>query len=767
MALSDAQFQLIQKTLKAVGVDSGDREDLASDVRTGLDKLAQMMKSLSPDTAFTYNPEDGFEDEIRQLQESLDAAAASDAYQQLRGLRYDNVLGDQAGKLSVQAAIFAEGVQLPQAILDDVDLLFELVDNRAQYVGAFSQAERDGLLQVVQADTPENSDVQTEGVEREVPDSASQDQPQEQPEDAGEETSQEASEEPPQPAQDPAPTPGMAAIMVEMALAGQGDQGGLSKMLNDALEKKSADLAGVGAGGGFLGEFLRSALPHDLLNIRLPENISVDGHFDMRSQTALQGMMMVLSHSQVLGMEQQFPGIPAWKYIPAKGAYILDNIEKLKEVLGPEAAEAMEAHIDKLPKIIEALNVLYDNNMLADYALYQGSPLEIGELTGNIFFDETQRLQGVDGANELFNELTFLYTQFRLDSFMDAAQLPEMNDSQEVDISKRLSAFYDRALKSYQDGGHTQEDFESFMFMSVLTITHLPMGTREQRDLFNNDVRLALQSGDGETFSRTVLEAMERIEAEGPVRYVRPMDEGGSISRDPKLFSDDFKIISNGQTFSGLDIVKAYNNVQIAKAPDEFKKTARHEVVSLHAPLFFKDDAGKLHVAAIDSPSMTFTAQEIDVDKIRQVLQEQGMPKADMSREDWQNLTEHLRAADDGFALVFQDGGSNLYWSVGDFLNLIEDPKAFRPLHEVDYDFRTQADDIRAAAEARRNRPGYVGDVPIAARASAGQGLTGAFTEHNTPEEEPAPAIPPNTEQLEVIEKNDQGGVKPEDLTRQ
>lgn len=442
-------------------------------------------------------------------------------------------------------------------------------------------------------------------------------------------------------------SPAEASQNVEMAL------GLMGPVLNGLLEEKSQQLNGKMAE---MPDFLRGLVgmmaqtqAGSLLETRIPQVETADAVFDMRSQGSLQALLIVLGDRNVMNI----PGLANGLYDPEAGQQILNNVGPLREKLRAEMAPEKFAEIEsvltreKLQPVIDSLDVLHAAGKIAREPLFVNNrAAELPGLAAGILTEEVSRLgQENPDALKLADGLIRQYTGF----YGISGLLPGNEGlEQEIDVSKapekRLEEFYTKAKAKHLADGGTHESFNSEMLLILNTVLVLPFGSGEQRNLFNAGVREALSMAAGESdparaaeiFARGVTSTGEEMAGKfGVAGFRQAYDDSRGVVWHPRLEGSSFS--SGGKIYTAADIAKRYDDMN----------AARGAMRGMEGALFFKDDNGDTHVAAIHEETRMFMVVKVDKANMEKILQSGGDAA----------VIAEMKKTDPGFGLVFQPSG--------------------------------------------------------------------------------------------------------------
>ncbi len=446
----------------------------------------------------------------------------------------------------------------------------------------------------------------------------------------------------------------------------------LAPTLNTALEAKRSEISAGGEGFmGILTQMFANMVGGELMTLELPENFNVGGNFDLRSQEALQGIMVILSHSSVLNMSQEQFGVPPWMYTEAKGAHIIANIDKLKELMGEDASPEDLADLERrLPLLIDALDVLKQNSKIKDYKLYQArGQVDIPPYLGMVLESQTKKFAQIDGANDVFDDLVNAFTGFGLDSYM--SPVPALSENAEGTREAELAAAYTKMQEAYRAASAagqrpSGETFEDFAFSMIYTASMLPLGNAEQRRIFTAGMRDAIATGNGAAFATEAMATQDQLNETGPSSYQWPGSR--DVMLHPDLVKHPPSFNDGGQTCSANDVIDAFNAAQNEHG---------REFLGQQTPLIF-EAGGRTYVAAIDVGTKIFAIEEINLNLVQQRVGELAV--AGKSNTE---IADAVRSSDPGFALLFQASGtiSRMHYfrpeGISDFQMLV------KPLDEV------------------------------------------------------------------------------------
>ena len=604
MALNDSQFSDIQTAYGLLGIELNSRDELASKTTETVDELVSMINAMGQSAIeaaptaeekeqlqaelITYERGSGYSLEVAQrIEEKLEALKSNPVYLTMKGIAVVNK-DEVANQLSQ-----IDG--MPEALAQDPQKLFNLIDASAETFDALEAAHEEGLLTVSVLEAVEEAPVETVvDEETETPteealvETAVEEEAETPTEGAevteGAETEESDAEvETSDADEDALPTPEEASLGVETVL------NIITPQVNRGVEEKAEEY----------GE-LAQIFAADLVNSRLPENLNIGGPVDLKSQAALQGLMMFVSHSMVLDMGSHFPDSPSWDFTKEKGQFMIDNSDLLYEKIGGNIDMSKEQFKATLEGFVTSLNVLEDNDILVDFAVFFGRGVDVPGYTIDLVQEELERHKDLDGAKDLFNELTRAYVGMGLDQLMgdEAAEFsPEPSDFQ-----TRLRVFYEQALRA-KDGNAEQLDTELLIMLN--TITSLPFGHEGHADVFVNGVRQAILTGDADEFLAGVLAVQDQLNEMGPASYEHYFMRDPTVH--PKLKNSDLTFASDGESFAINDVIVAYNNYKHGNLNAVGGKLA-----------FTAND--KQYVTAVDAYSNIFSIEEVDVGKLNKIF---------------------------------------------------------------------------------------------------------------------------------------------------
>lgn len=419
-------------------------------------------------------------------------------------------------------------------------------------------------------------------------------------------------------------------------------QGRTADQLNDIPEGFLRDMAAVfmDLSGG------------DLLELRIPEISEADGVFDWRSQASLQGLLMVLGHPQAMN----FRGVPTlseqeiWQYTPAKGRYILDNLDGdeenpgLRQRLAAIMTEEQLAEIEPLlerenvAQLIEALDHLYDEGLISNLYLFDNN-FDAPAYMQSLFQDRIDEYQPLQADGEprnihmlkLMDSLTREYAgpNMTMQFLMPELEMGDLQlvlpENQEEHV-RQMAEFYRDARRRHEASG--QGDFTADMMIMLNTVITLPFGEGDYRRGFNSTVEDAIRAAAEQEdidaaariFAQRVTEGAQELRDEhGQPYYVRynerevPVWRPGLVNMDP--------IVSGGEQFTVQQIAQAYDDYHLRYADESFQRQGVSSPIDFHGSNIFRDDSGQVWVMAVDRQSMVFSIERLDVDNLVHLVQ--------------------------------------------------------------------------------------------------------------------------------------------------
>ncbi|MCB1651955.1 MAG: hypothetical protein KDI46_07885 [Alphaproteobacteria bacterium] len=438
---------------------------------------------------------------------------------------------------------------------------------------------------------------------------------------------------------------GTAAQRIETALIG------LVPKINETLDKNQDNV---------LVKSIVEIFAGDLMDQRIPTNITLDGRLDFNDQAALQGLIMVLSNPAVLSDGKSLPkplpkalGEP-WEYTAAKGDYILkrltdpENPPAFLLLMEEKERKAFQDLVKsgQLDALFTALDYMNDRDQLASYALFHGQGQAFAPLTRDILADDVARLNAAGhlDAVQLHDALLRAYTGgFGLNDVLDKEhQIPDTS-AESVHLKERLAIFYKKAREQFAKDQGTYDGFEAFLLPSLQTLNLLPFGDEAQRTAFREGVLKSARAAgsDGDKFAQGVEDAINGIE--GEIGYTHNYEIQPMLH--PKLESMT-PITSGGKAYSADDIIDMYNDHQIAYASPNYRAQAKAIPLCMQSYMAFRDDHNDVYVAVIDKKSMVFSVEKIDMDLMGRYLEPEeylAAHKGSLGAEEIQTL-EHLIA---------------------------------------------------------------------------------------------------------------------------
>lgn len=447
----------------------------------------------------------------------------------------------------------------------------------------------------------------------------------------------------------------------------------LAPNINGMLDKVTD-----GNDGNSLVALFQSFAQIGILDHRIPEISAADENFDLRSQAALQGLMIFLSDPMVMNI----PGENNWYYTPEKGQFILANIDnlknKIKQMIGEEEYNAQ--NLDELLKaenlqpFIDSLDFLakQDPPRIAQQLLFNQGDFEAAPYVEKLFQsmistpqDQTEidylssygahRIAGMAENNpdmlQLMDVLTREFSgQFGLlDLMPDLENADAVNDIDgAITREQRLSTIYKAARAKHEENGHGAT-LSDDLYIMISTINTLPFGSSEYRRNYQQMMREAIDAASAisnpdeaaRVFSERVAQGMDRLyEQHGAPQYTQPY-ERDAPSWKPGL--ENLTITSGGQQFGATEMAAFYDNYHIMTPGNPFREELQTDLLALHGYVSFKDDDGNTYIAGIDKQSMVFSIEKIDLEAL-QIIHDDASLNAEERRAKF--------LEDPGFALL-------------------------------------------------------------------------------------------------------------------
>ncbi len=460
-----------------------------------------------------------------------------------------------------------------------------------------------------------------------------------------------------------------------------------------------------------------------------------DGRLDLVEQTALQGILVLMSEK--FGVT----GLDRWDYTPGLGKKIKNGIlgmslsekEELLDTLGfkkpdgyddldeREKGVALDKEIgDAMDQLLEVLNRVEAANILVPQQLYYREEATIPEATIEIFRDYilgrdafviehakgTHTVPAIEAMSEnqlkVLNLLTYEFTQgFDIPSLL-GENVDGLSNLQPIDTSKSAAERFEAV---YQQGVDLNEMFD--------TMETLPFGTgvrREQYQLLLKSIEMLEDSAasdddfmrlyaelEAAKFSKELIQKIREAQEKGNVTVgilasifgdgvaaINANPEAGSeylfrrdrtVIIDPRL--DNFTIQSQGKTITAKEIFQLHKD-QV----NNFRKPTRYE------PLFFKDDNGTMFVGALDVESNIFQIEPVDLQKWEQIVNDTPKKPGENNRDYNIRLDKALSSVS-GYDLIYQrlfEKGQATF-NLGSFMKfpggqLVNDVKSYAEMQE-------------------------------------------------------------------------------------
>lgn len=449
----------------------------------------------------------------------------------------------------------------------------------------------------------------------------------------------------------------------------------LAPKINETLEDAQASMSGQGG----LAELFQSFAQVGILEHRIPEISGADENFDLRSQAALQGLMVFLSDPMVMDI----PGENNWYYTPEKGQFILANIDnlktKIKGLMGEEkynesGIEEMLTRDNLLP-LIESLDFLasQDPPRISQQLLFnQGSvvaapyttelfqslisvpedPAEIESLTAR----GAHRIAGMSANNPDMLKLMEVMTREFTGQFGILDIMPDLEGADalgEIDGTatrqQRIADLYKSARAKHAENGHGAT-LDDDLFIMISTINTLPFGNSRYRRDYLQVMREAIDAaGDitdpdeaARVFSERVTQGMDRLHnLYGQPSHTQVFDRDAPAWK-PGL--ENMTITSGGETFTASQMATFYDNFHIMAAGNPFQDQLGTDFLEMQGAAHFKDDEGNMYVSGIDKQSMIFSVEKIDIARVTAIYEDESISLDDR--------IEQMIEADPGFALL-------------------------------------------------------------------------------------------------------------------
>ncbi|MCC6598067.1 MAG: hypothetical protein IT559_04700 [Alphaproteobacteria bacterium] len=483
----------------------------------------------------------------------------------------------------------------------------------------------------------------------------------------------------------------------------------MTPMLNSLLDEKRAQMDGAFKDMPDwvknIGQALAGMGAGNLLNTRIPQAGTPDAVFDMRSQGALQALLMVLADNNVMGI----PGMKNGIYEPAHGQRMLAGIgplkEKLKADMSPEKFAEIEGMLsaENIQGLIDNLDVLHAAGKIAQEPFFiENRAGDLPGLSAGILSEEVHRLEqenpdALKVMDGLLREYTGLYgISGLLPGHEDMAAGIDASLSPE----KRLAEFYKDARAQHLQKGGSSESFDGEMIVILNTILAMPFGSAEHKNLFSGGVREALRLATaepkadraGEIFAQGVVSTGAAMNAQiGSAGFTHSSAGPLPLVWHPRLETSSF--VSGGKTYTGSDIARLY---------DDFNE-ARGALRGHEAALFFTDDVGDMYVAAIHEGSNMFMVEKVNKENMQLLWDAGGAPEQAAA----------LKESDPAFGLVFQakkhlDAG---YMNFAERVLFPVGAQSLDQMARVDYAAQTQDRLQRESPQSFRKanqRPAYI-----------------------------------------------------------
>jgi hypothetical protein len=419
----------------------------------------------------------------------------------------------------------------------------------------------------------------------------------------------------------------------------------------------------------FARDFIRdhavSDRQRELLATRIPDVETPDGVMDLNSQASLQSLIIVLTSPEVMGIAGHESGV----YTPALGQQIISNMDRLRQVLEDKKPASMSDEefgrlqalltADNAQRLIDSLDVLYERGMLTDQQLIShGMAARISPVALGILRDQAAVLKDENPDALRFMDALSREYAGRTNGLM-VLGVTDTDPMEGVDASlsraQRLQQFYQAARERYTSThGGSDDGFDLYMQNIINAAAMLPFGTNEERGRISDGVRSAM-GGDGARVGDSIVAAVDGVRPGGASpAFNRPSHRMEDIQLDPRIAN--LHITSGGREFSGQDILNGYKNINEGMN------------VFVQNGMTFRDDAGNVYIASLDTNSMIFSAQRVDMARMRELLAQVDAPSASSGG----SLTPEAEAAfrqaaarDPALSLIFPPDGRMMTGGMG------------------------------------------------------------------------------------------------------
>ncbi|MBX2833347.1 MAG: hypothetical protein KTR28_00080 [Micavibrio sp.] len=379
----------------------------------------------------------------------------------------------------------------------------------------------------------------------------------------------------------------------------------------------------------------------DIATLQLEENIEPHDQFLMRDQVALQGLMTILSHRQVLNLGELktkdadgnvvSEDSPDWQYTPLKGQEILQKLRNkenppsfLKNIKDEDKRKQIEHLIksNQLDDFIASLDHMHYQGVLKNFQLDRGQGLSFGDRTQQLLVNEINRLRSVpdEGNNAvmLFDTLVLTYNNdYHINDMLDADRQQSIMSDPQKNFDKKFEDYYKGAHDAFMNANPdaSEEDFEAYLLPMITKMGALPFGTREEREQMKTSLREAIVDADGDSakFSAAAMAAMKALNTEEKlIRRSNP----DVIEIDPKLadggFIDPAALKFGEKQFTMEDIFKVRDDYEVGRTPRGWQETGLPPGFKNRETMMFKDNEGQVYIAGVDRKSQLATIEKVD-----------------------------------------------------------------------------------------------------------------------------------------------------------
>lgn len=498
-----------------------------------------------------------------------------------------------------------------------------------------------------------------------------------------------------------------------------------------------------------------------------------DGRLDMVEQTALQGILVLMSEK--FGIQ----GLDRWDYTPELGQKLkngilglsLDEKEELFEVFKltkPEGYGEMSAEdktkaldvllVPKIDGLLELLDRAEAAGVLVPHQLYQREDVEIPDVTVEIFEEflngKTDTLnahyhqeQATPVEREMMNLLVYDFTEgLDIHSLFgeDIDNLPDINA---IDPTQTMA---ERFEAMYQEGIDLNDMYDM--------LETLPFGTDERREqfelLFKTLEMLEEGIDDEDAYIKHLVELEKAKFSKDLIDKIRDAQEKGDVSVEilASIYANGVSEI-NANPEAGSDyLFRKQRSVIMDPRLKDFTindgSVTAKEIFELHKdqvnnfqkpvtyePIFFKDDNGVPYVGVVDIESRIFQIEVLDLEGWKKVVAEN--PKQPGENDYAYNLRLDEALSDvSGYDLIYQNlfESSQATFNTGSFMDfpnsgIAAGIQSFDEVKATIGGIVQEREDIAEAELEKRRTP----EAPAYLRPNF-KDVAGTFTEEEKPE---------------------------------